>query len=352
MKKYWWKILSILLILYSIVFGFLIPLNPGIIGLSTQLLKAGEKEVVEVAAYNTHFSTSEGIKVWLKTSANYFLPADSIEIIDQRHLRFTVSLPPEYPSSLGSTSISLVVSAQEDGTMVLPDAFTIGTSPELESPMQNNGWQVLESLALYPRERTGIPFRNLLLETIRNLYFHVSMWFAMMIILMLALYFSIQYLRTQDTVYDHKASAFTLSGLVLGLLGLITGALWANYTWGEPWSGDVKQNMSAVALLIYAAYFVLRASYEAPDKKARVAASYNIFSFACLIPLLFVIPRLQSSLHPGSGGNPGFGGDDLDNTMRLVFYPAILGWVLFFTWISNIIWRYTRIYQQYLDLEK
>jgi heme exporter protein C len=352
MKKNWWKILSILLILYSIIFGFLIPLNPGVTALSTHLLKPGHKEVVEVTAYNTNFSVSSGLKVWVKTSKNYFLLADSIEVKGPRQFNFSVFIPFEYPAHLGSKSLSLVVSSEKDGTMVLPDAFTIGTSSESDLRMEKSTWQALETLALYPRESLGIPFRNLLLETIRNLYFHVSMWFAMMVILIIALYYSILYLRTQDSIYDHKASAFTLSGLVLGFLGLTTGALWANYTWGEPWSGDVKQNMSAVALLIYGAYFVLRASYDAPDKKARVSASYNIFSFACLIPLLFVIPRLQSSLHPGSGGNPGFGGDDLDNTMRLVFYPAILGWILFFTWISNIIWRYTRIYQQYLDLEK
>ena len=53
---------------------------------------------------------------------------------------------------------------------------------------------------------------------------------------------------------------FARTGLVFGVLGLITGAIWANYQWGEPWSGDPKQNGAAIALLIYLAYFVLRGS--------------------------------------------------------------------------------------------
>jgi heme exporter protein C len=63
---------------------------------------------------------------------------------------------------------------------------------------------------------------------------------------------------------------------------------------------------------------------------------YNIFAFAAMIPLIFIIPRLTSSMHPGSGGNPGFNAYDLDSRMRLVFYPAVLAWFLIGLWIVNI----------------
>ena len=39
--------------------------------------------------------------------------------------------------------------------------------------------------------------------------------------------------------------------------------------------------------------------------------------FVALIPLVFIIPRLTDSLHPGNGGNPALGGEDLDHTLRL-----------------------------------
>jgi heme exporter protein C len=69
-----------------------------------------------------------------------------------------------------------------------------------------------------------------------------------------------------------------------------------------------------------------------------------------LVPLLYIIPRMTASLHPGSGGNPAFGSQDLDNTMRMVFYPSIIGWILLGCWIANIQWRTARLYQSVEDI--
>jgi heme exporter protein C len=53
---------------------------------------------------------------------------------------------------------------------------------------------------------------------------------------------------------------------------------------------------------------------------------------------------MTDSLHPGNGGNPGFGAyDDLDNKMRLVFYPAVLGWMLISVWIMTIRFRIRKV---------
>jgi heme exporter protein C len=48
---------------------------------------------------------------------------------------------------------------------------------------------------------------------------------------------------------------------------------------------------------------------------------------------------MTDSLHPGNGGNPAFGNYDLNNTMRTVFYPAIIGWTLIATWIAELMIR-------------
>jgi heme exporter protein C len=68
-----------------------------------------------------------------------------------------------------------------------------------------------------------------------------------------------------------------------------------------------------------------------------------------MIPLVFVIPRLTDSLHPGNGGNPALGGDDMDNTMRMIFYPAIIGWTLLGLWISQIIYRFFKVRERILN---
>jgi heme exporter protein C len=45
---------------------------------------------------------------------------------------------------------------------------------------------------------------------------------------------------------------------------------------------------------------------------------------------------MQASLHPGNGDNPAFSSYDLDSTMRLVFYPAVIGWIILSIWIANL----------------
>jgi heme exporter protein C len=196
-----------------------------------------------------------------------------------------------------------------------------------------------------------VPRLNILNETVRALYFHVPMWFAMIFLFLLSVFHAVRYLYQNDPNDDRLSVEYANVGLVFGILGTLTGMLWANYTWGSPWHGDPKQNGAAISLLVYLAYFVLRASLENEEQRARLSSVYNIFAFAAMIPLIFVIPRMTSSVHPGSGGNPGFNVYDLDARMRLVFYPAVVGWFLMGLWITNLRIRLRSIEDEIIELE-
>lgn len=196
-----------------------------------------------------------------------------------------------------------------------------------------------------------VPRLNIVNETIRALYFHVPMWFGMVIMFFVSTVFAIKYLKDSDTKNDIKSVEFANTGLFFGLLGIFTGMIWANYTWGSPWHGDPKQNGAAIALLVYLAYFVLRGSIDNHEQRSRLSAVYNIFAFAAMIPLIFIIPRLTSSMHPGSGGNPGFNMYDLDSKMRMVFYPAVIGWILLGVWIASVRIRIRNVEEKILELE-
>ncbi|MDP1813722.1 MAG: ABC transporter permease [Cytophagaceae bacterium BCCC1] len=181
-----------------------------------------------------------------------------------------------------------------------------------------------------------VPRQPILNETIRNVYFHVPMWFGMMALMISSLVYSIKYLRNGQVQDDVYAVEFANVAIVFGVLGFITGSIWGNYTWGDPLPKDPKIIAVEVGLLIYSAYFVLRGSFEDEQKKARLSAVYNIFAFASFMPLVWILPRLTDSLHPGNGGNPAFGKYDMDSNMRMVFYPAILAWILVGVWISSL----------------
>lgn len=197
-----------------------------------------------------------------------------------------------------------------------------------------------------------VPRLNILNETVRVINFHVPMWFGMVLLFLISLYYAILYLRKPDAATDRRSVEFANVGVAFGILGMLTGMLWANFTWGSPWHGDPKQNGSAIALLVYMAYFVLRGSIDNQEQKARLSAVYNIFAFAAMVPLIFIIPRLQDSLHPGSGGNPGFNAYDLDNRLRLVFYPAVAGWCLIGVWIATMRIRYRNLLERNLELDE
>jgi heme exporter protein C len=184
-----------------------------------------------------------------------------------------------------------------------------------------------------------VPDIGFLQESSRNLFFHVPMWFGQITLLTISLVYSILYLRNPNLKNDIYASSFAKTGIIMGFLGLFTGMIWATFTWGEPWSNDPKQIAVAIALLIYLAYLVLRNSIPDLDKRAKISSVYNIFAYFIYLPLIMILPRMVESLHPGgkgTAGNPGLNGADLDASMKVIFWPAVLGWTLLGVWITSL----------------
>jgi heme exporter protein C len=190
-----------------------------------------------------------------------------------------------------------------------------------------------------------VPRQAILNETVRNLYFHVTMWFSMIFLLGTSVVHSIRYLRKGNLENDLISNAYVETGLVFATLGLITGSIWAKFTWGDWWTNDPKLNSVAIGMLIYLAYGLVRSSMPDEQQRARISNVYNIFAFVIFMILIWILPRMTDSLHPGNGGNPGFSKYDLDSNMRMVFYPAILAWTLLGFWIANLRIRVKKISQ-------
>jgi heme exporter protein C len=345
----WWKILSVLLVLYALAAGMLVPLKPGIAYVKPESARSGDTVRITFHGYNTWYgrSTAEEIRVWLQYDSAHALAGHSLQISNDTTLEATFVLPADLPRPTPSVMLNAIIDHPVDGVSLLPDAVEVVRDTVARS---GASWTATPVSGLHIVRDFSYPYRNVIYESIRNTYYHVPMWFALMFLFVMSVWHSLRFLKTRDFDADRKAAAYAEAGLLFGLMGLVTGMLWAHYTWGAAWSNDIKQLMTAVALLIYLAYFILRRSFDEPEKGARLSAVYNIFAFSSLIPLLYIVPRMFASLHPGATGNPAFGSQDLDNTMRLVFYPAILGFTGIGFWLAELRFRMKRVEDRLLDM--
>lgn len=329
-KTNWWKYLGVLLILYSIIAGLYIPLGPGIMEVTPSELRQGESNTILITGKNTHFKEQEkSLKVWVKHGKETICPQNLV-VSDNYNLAAVFDAPTLDPK----IPLHLVVNNDVDGNVVFDNAFWFNAkenSGRITQFGECNTKVEHKEAAL-----TSFPFLKILFQTIRNLFYHVPMWFSMIAILIGAMVYSIKYLKSGKREHDIAASQLTGVAMLLGTMGILTGMLWANFTWGQAWPNDPKLNSVAIGMLMYLAYFILRGAIDDEEKKARISAVSNVFFFPIFIVLIFVLPRLTDSLHPGNGGNPGFNSYDLDNTMRMVFYPAVLGWILVAYWIANL----------------
>lgn len=328
MRHWWWKVLSVVLVLGASFAALRIPLAPAIVSVSPDRIAPGTV-TLDVYGYNTAFRDPN---VRLVNQGQQLCPT-AVEVVDAGHLRSTFTVP----TGLRQNLTDVVV----DGRVLHEALFTEGmgngavVDPEC-TPAQ---------LGLHAFPPFEFPNRAILYESIRNLNFHVPMWFTMIVLMGISFVFSLKALQKNDLDSDTAAAVAAKTGLLFCGLGLITGSIWARFTWGTWWTSDVKLNGAAVGALIYAAYLVLRGSVNEAHKRMRLAGVYNIFAFALLVVLLFVLPRLNAvdSLHPGNGGNPAFSTYDLDRHLRVVFYPAVLGWIGMGVWMFTLSHRMARL---------
>ena len=350
MAKHWWKIVSVILILYSIVAGIIMPLGPGIFKISPLIGSVGKDSIIHVSGYGTHFvkgKSSNQLWLYSKAFGGLHITADRLDVKEDGYLDAYFTFPDSIKVKDSVLVMDMLANNDIDGTVVLPNAFVFKFTPGNKIPKSAN-----ITVKTNKPDHKIFPYKGQLIETERNLFYHVPMWFAMIVLFMVSVVYSLKYLSKGNEIDDIRSSQFIYAGLLFAICGLLTGMLWAKFTWGEFWVfSDTKLMGAAVLCLEYFAYAILRSSIQDERSRARVSSVYNVFAAASIAPLLFILPRMQASLHPGNGGNPGFNSYDLDNQMRMVFYPAVLGWALFGTWIATIRVRIKKAENEILENE-
>jgi heme exporter protein C len=351
----WFLIMGALLVSYTLIGGLLTPLKTGITAANRNAITSNKDEEVAFDIYNLNAAFSLDFVLLSKNGTFWRSHAAKIKN-NQVMANFNVRLGVQ-ESGYTDVFIRGSLGRKEKVWMYLANGFWIEKNPSDSLPISNAlspaDMKAFKNTVIIDKVQEGFPNRMVLNESIRNLLYHVPMWFSMMFLLAVSMFYAIRYLKFQQQQDDWLSMSFLHVGLLNGILGCITGSLWARVTWQSWWpADDPKLNGVAMGMFMYFAYLILRGSIKDEYQKAKLASIYNILVFPIFMALIAIMPKLaDNSLHPGTGGSVGFNNYDLDNTLRLYFYPAIVGWILIFSFIAILRFRIEKIKQTQLDTD-
>jgi len=178
-------------------------------------------------------------------------------------------------------------------------------------------------------------------ETSRILFFHVPQAWIATLSFLLSMIGSAIYLKKRTVDADHFALSAAELGFLFCVLATVTGSIFAKATWGSFWNWDPRETSIVILLMIYGAYFALRSALADPDKKRLFSAAYSILAFATVPFLVFVVPRITTSLHPEDTMNPASPGMD-PRTLK-VFLGSLLAYTTLFVWMLRLKIRLLRV---------
>jgi heme exporter protein C len=163
---------------------------------------------------------------------------------------------------------------------------------------------VAAMFAYAPISIANAPIESTMLLVQKIFYFHVPSWFVMFSGAFLCAGASVAYLARGSRNADHYAVAGAELAVVFGLIGLITGPLWARKAWGVWWEWDVKLTLALVVWLTFVAYLLLR-RFGGPGSE-KLAAGVGIFG-AVNIPFVYYSVNWWRTIHPKTSVVPTLG---------------------------------------------
>ena len=192
-----------------------------------------------------------------------------------------------------------------------------------------------------PAPAVMLPHIPSLGEKARIMYFHVPLAWVGFLAFTVTMLFSLRYLRRGEITDDTIAQSSAVVGTLFTVLAYLSGAIWAKFNWGKFFNWDARELSVLLLLAIYAAYFILRANVPAPARY-RMAAVYAIIASIAALFLVFIVPRVTVSLHPGSKDDVNIGPmlspeqSALDLTKAAVFSIMLAGFTLLYAWLLSI----------------
>lgn len=183
-----------------------------------------------------------------------------------------------------------------------------------------------------------VPPAAILGETSRIVYLHVPLAWVATLAFVVAGLAAIQYIRKNTIASIHYARSSVHVGFFFSILTVITGSLWAKVMWGSYWNWDPRETSITLLLLVYIAYFSLHQIVRTNPKGAMLESVYLVIALVASPFLIFVAPRLYSSLHPEPVINTQ-GAILLDTEMRIVLLISVAAFTLLYIILMKILFK-------------
>jgi heme exporter protein C len=172
-------------------------------------------------------------------------------------------------------------------------------------------------------------------ESSRIVFFHVPIAWLTVLSFLVAMIQAIRFLKTRDPIYDLMSAVACRQGFLFAILATVTGSVFARVMWQSFWNWDPRETSITILLFIYAAYLVLRASIEDPQRRAILSSVYATFSFIPALFLIFIVPRVYFSLHPDTLINVQ-GKIQMYGRILFTFVFSLGGFTALYFWMYNL----------------
>jgi heme exporter protein C len=176
---------------------------------------------------------------------------------------------------------------------------------------------------------------------VRLVYIHPGVaWVALYLAFGLAAAASALYLwpRTRSMFWDRLAAASVEVGVVFNVCTLISGSIWGKPTWGVYWAWDARLTLTAVLLVLFLGYMVLRRLPAEPERRAKRSAFVCLFA-AVDIPIDHFSVLWWRTLHQGATViNPDLS-PTIHGSMAWTLLLSFLALTLVFVWMLLVRYR-------------
>jgi heme exporter protein C len=130
----------------------------------------------------------------------------------------------------------------------------------------------------------------------RIMYIHVPTAWVAFFAFFVVFVSSLVYLWKRLPEADRLAYGAAEIGVLFTALTLIAGSIWGKPTWGIWWTWDARLTTTAILLVIYVGYLMLRSFVEEPERRARLAALVGIVGFID-VPIIYLSVLWFRTLH-------------------------------------------------------